>query len=48
MTNELAITLDNSKNEKLNDPEVLSVSTSSNRSTSDTVQGNKKYNICYC
>lgn len=39
MTNELAITLDNSKNEKtFADPEALSLS-SSDRSVSDTIGG---------
>lgn len=44
MTNELAITLDNSKNEKtFVDPEVLSLS-SSGRSVSDTIGGKYKDN----
>lgn len=43
MTNELAITLDNSKNEKaFVDPEVLSLS-SSGRSVTDTIGGKYIY-----
>lgn len=39
MTNELAITLDNSNEKTFSDPEVISIS-SNGQSISDTVKGN--------